>query len=241
MRRLFWTSGWDSTYRLLDLVIVQKQEVEPVYFINPQRISTGHEREAQKAILKSVEDAFEPTVSRRIAPVRFFQASSVDARLEQAKELAHALRTHTGRTFGDQYCWLHAVAQAENLTPLELGIVTEPSGNVGPILRENSIRDGDAWIVDPASSTPGIDLFRPFRFPILHLEKPRMRARAKKFGFYRQMKLTHFCHRPQTNGKPCGTCAPCRAVHRAGLGSRLHWKAHLRRVLSRYRVPLRRL
>ena len=34
-RRLLWTGGWDSTYRLLDLLLVQKQHVQPYYVEMP--------------------------------------------------------------------------------------------------------------------------------------------------------------------------------------------------------------
>ena len=36
---LFWTGGWDSTYRLLYLLIVEKKYVQPYYIIDLTRKS----------------------------------------------------------------------------------------------------------------------------------------------------------------------------------------------------------
>ena len=37
---LLWTSGWDSTFRLLQLVVEQKVSVQPIYIIDTGRAST---------------------------------------------------------------------------------------------------------------------------------------------------------------------------------------------------------
>jgi len=35
---LFWTGGWDSTFRLIQLVFVNKKTVHPYYIIDPAGI-----------------------------------------------------------------------------------------------------------------------------------------------------------------------------------------------------------
>ena len=45
---LLWTGGWDSTFRLLQRVLIDKQPIQPIYFVNPDRESV---REELKSIL----------------------------------------------------------------------------------------------------------------------------------------------------------------------------------------------
>src|SRR4249919_454123 len=42
--RLFWTGGWDSTYRLLWLLLVEGRHVEPIYLVDETRRSLHVER-----------------------------------------------------------------------------------------------------------------------------------------------------------------------------------------------------
>jgi len=40
---LLWTGGWDSTFRLLYLVFVEKRRVQPYYIVDTERRSTLNE------------------------------------------------------------------------------------------------------------------------------------------------------------------------------------------------------
>ncbi len=52
--RMFWTGGWDSTYRLLYLVLVKKQPVQPYYIIDPDRASFPTEIRAMVRIKEMI-------------------------------------------------------------------------------------------------------------------------------------------------------------------------------------------
>ncbi|HYD83353.1 MAG TPA: hypothetical protein VEA63_04860, partial [Opitutus sp.] len=47
---LLWTGGWDSTYRLLDLVLRKSRTVAPHYVVDPDRSGTIQELRAMRAI-----------------------------------------------------------------------------------------------------------------------------------------------------------------------------------------------
>ena len=49
---LLWTGGWDSTFRLLYHVLIDKQPVQPIYFINPDRQSLREELKSMALIRK---------------------------------------------------------------------------------------------------------------------------------------------------------------------------------------------
>ena len=40
---LLWTGGWDSTFRLLSLVLIKRKPVQPFYVIDVGRVSTIRE------------------------------------------------------------------------------------------------------------------------------------------------------------------------------------------------------
>jgi hypothetical protein len=47
---LLWSGGWDSTFRLLELILVRRRPVKPYYVIDSQRMSTGVELERRDRI-----------------------------------------------------------------------------------------------------------------------------------------------------------------------------------------------
>ena len=51
---LFWTGGWDSTFRLLQLVVEQGRLVQPYYIIDPNRLSLRHEIKAMSDIEQAI-------------------------------------------------------------------------------------------------------------------------------------------------------------------------------------------
>jgi hypothetical protein len=37
--KLLWTSGFDSTYRLIEIILVENKKAQPIYIIDEQRTS----------------------------------------------------------------------------------------------------------------------------------------------------------------------------------------------------------
>ena len=59
--RLFFTGGWDSTFRLLELLLVEKRPVQPIYVIDPDRWSLQEEQKAMADIKTTVVERFPET------------------------------------------------------------------------------------------------------------------------------------------------------------------------------------
>lgn len=68
--RLLWTSGWDSTFRLLQLVVEKGATVLPIYIISDRK-STPTEIETMNKIKKLTYKLFPETVGR-ILPTVFY-------------------------------------------------------------------------------------------------------------------------------------------------------------------------
>ena len=51
---VLWTGGWDSTYRVLELLFIEKKAVRPHYIVNPNRNSLVNEIRAMNRIRRRV-------------------------------------------------------------------------------------------------------------------------------------------------------------------------------------------
>lgn len=223
---LLWTGGWDSTYRLLELLCVHGREVQPHYILDEDRQSLRHELRTMAQIRGQV--AQRPGLAR-LHPTRFV------ARCEVAPDEAITAAFHRLRQrghLGSQYHWLARYAAQMAELPLELGFVNGSIGDfdIRPHIVERVI-DGETCLVLGEPDDPDLRIFERFRFPLIRLDKPALRAEAQRQGFADLLEQSWFCHRPTSAGRPCGLCAPCRAAVELGMADRLPTSAHLRRRL----------
>jgi hypothetical protein len=71
--QLLWTGGWDSSFRLLQLVLVERRPVRPIYVIDTGRPSTLFELRAMEAIRAGLLARLPD--SSPLAPIQFLMAS----------------------------------------------------------------------------------------------------------------------------------------------------------------------
>jgi hypothetical protein len=214
IHNVLWTSGWDSTYRVLELLLLEKQSVQPYYVVDHRRLSTSREIRAMDEIRRALEKHDEAAY-KRLAPPILIQRSSILPN-EQITRTYEALRTQGH--FGDQYDWLTRMAHQHDIRKLELCV--------------HSVDKFADFSKDP--------IFSVFSFPSLGLTKLDMRKRASEGGFLPLMEMTWFCHWP-IRDKPCGYCNPCRYTREEGLDYRLPPQTWLREKEFRLRKWMRRM
>ena len=240
--KLLWTSGWDSTYRLLDLVLVQKRAVQPYYFALERKTASVERR--TMAQIKQHLFAVRPETRELVLETIFVPMGDVphDA---QAWAALQRLRDAGGaRRVGWQYYEFAAAARHLGLSDLELGIHAEEGALWLAELEANVEKDGGVSRLVARPEPKELELFRRFAFPLLTLSKKDMEARAELGGFAELMEMTWFCHRPDRRGRACGLCAPCRLTMGQGLQRRIPAVNRIRhrllwpgiKILSRYRV-----
>src|SRR5690242_14777665 len=100
--KLLWTGGWDSTYRLLELVFKEQRAVEPYYVIDPFRLSTSIELDTQARIKEAIGYR-SSGAAQLIADTRIIQLSEI-APNETVTVAYNRLRQSAG--IGTQYEWL---------------------------------------------------------------------------------------------------------------------------------------
>jgi len=223
---VLWTGGWDSTYHVLDLVLVRQETVQTYYVVDPYRKSVGMELAAMRRIREAV-------LARCPESAALFPPPVITARgdIPADETVARSYRVLAASTgLGTQYEWLCRFAQSFGFGDMELcdegsiSPTTSPfycalryGGNVVPVTTASDFY----FILKEPPFLPAMQIFRGIRFPLLDKTKRMLARKAEESGFADLLELTWFCHSPTPDGQPCGVCHPCRQTREEGLGRRL--------------------
>ena len=216
---VLWTGGWDSTFRVLTLALVENRPVQPHYLLDPGRESSDFELAAMEAIRAEAHDRG----ARIEAP--FVQSVQDVPVSREAAEKQEALAAGYG--IGPQYLWLAEYAKQAGVECLELCIHVDDRAYSPMSVWQDLCEREEAEPIDAPES-----LFRFFSFPLPRTSKLEMLKEARRYGLENLMELTWFCHRPTRSGRPCGFCNPCRWTAEEGLARRLGPGAKLRRNIA---------
>jgi hypothetical protein len=225
---LLWTGGWDSTFRLLQLLLIHRVPVVPHYLEDPTRASTQIELRTMARIGDLVRETY-PHTRDLLQPPRIAAVADV----AEDAEIAGALREIRKRSYiGSQYAWLPAFCKHNAIVDMELGVHVDDKVQalLRPFAMEFEHPGGYRSIrVDPRhADSAEFRLFRYFSFPLFHIDKVGIGRQADAEGWGAIMDMTWFCHTP-VRGRPCGFCAPCVYTIEEGLARRVPVS---RRVLS---------
>lgn len=226
---LLWTSGWDSTFRLLQLVLLEKRKVQPHYLIDSGRKSRDIEIRAMDRMKKALFFRY-PFAQEYVLPTIFYNVADVQAN-SMIKESFKNIRLK--KPIGIQYEWLAEYCDQFRIKDAELCIVGHDSGSgvgklIVPLLENTDKKEhADLKISEKFKSTDEYMLFHFFNFPLIFTTKVDMYNIAKDDGFLDILCKTWFCHKPIFNRFSCGICNPCKDVVKDGLVFRLSF---IRRV-----------
>jgi hypothetical protein len=239
---LLWTGGWDSTFRLLQLLLLRGRTVQPCYVIDSNRLSTGTEL-LTMARLKQRLFAEHPETRKLLLPTRFKDLFDIQPNPDITAAFG---RIHQRTFLGSQYEGLARFC-ADAGIHAEVGL--ERGAGPGPaILEAFATRRGageDAYyeVDEIHEGSDEHTLLRWFNFPVFGLFKRDMQAIARQEGFEEFLQMTWFCHSPRANSRPCGVCNPCIFTMKDGMGARFPFTSRLRyhlRVRARVRDWLRK-
>ncbi|WP_368562890.1 hypothetical protein [Pseudoxanthomonas sp. UTMC 1351] len=225
---LLWTSGWDSTFQLLQLLLKHRLPVTPYYLEDSSRASTSTELQAMQRIRDALYDAF-PETRALLRPLRRFRVADLDS----DPDISEALRTIRSRVYlGSQYEWLALFCKHHGMADIELSVHIDDKVQavLAPFVRAYD-QGGKyrSFRMDPCHADKAeYTLFRYFSFPLFQIDKRAMARDAERADWSWIMDMTWFCHRP-VRGMPCGACAPCVYTIDEGLAWRV---PRSRRALS---------
>lgn len=217
---LLWTGGWDSTFQLLQLLLLYRRDVIPHYLVDPTRPSTRTELAAMERIRNALFDRY-PHTRQLLAPLQQFNIADLapDARITDA-----FARILAERFIGSQYEWLARFSNQQGIAQLELG-----AGQVGGRIHDAiapfvTQADGGGYrtyrLSPEYSETKEFLIFGGFSIPLFHVQKRNTADIARERGWFDILSMTWFCHRPHGT-EPCGYCNPCLYAVDEGFGWRI--------------------
>lgn len=218
-RPVFWTSGWDSTYMVIQLLRAG-DTVQPIYIYNPKRKSRHHELAALDCLSAIIPARIK---TGQLLPYRVVNLKDIEIDPGIARAFDEILETiPTGqRPLGYQYRYLASFLKQyhDEVPVVALGLEKALSPETcacSAVIRQFGALTPDMRI-DTQRSTPAlITLLGNFEFPIMNVTEPEMRQNVKDWGYEDIMREIWFCHRP-VKGKPCGFCNPCSSKIAGGM------------------------
>ncbi len=203
---LLWTGGWDSTFRLLELLLIERKCVQPYYIVDHERKSTEYEFKAMESIKAELFMKY-PEAGELLLPTKIGYRNKVKTD-EEITSKWKVLRSKF--ELGAQYEWLPLFAKQHGLNDLEIG--SEKKIKIGPwgkALRPELIGEGHNCRTKDELHLKELSILKYFRFPIFNKTKIDMERISKENDFFDIMRMIWFCHTPRKNGKPCELCQPC--------------------------------
>lgn len=210
---LFFTGGFDSTFRLLELVNnVNIEQIQPIYISadidhQDQNAQVGKRRSQEKEIL---------TINRIIAKLNSQKVNKLKIIEDEPKYsllLALTMRYLASKNIVRRpKCQIGAIAQytIENKIIGEVAIIE--TDFMRKSLSPYIVKDGDAkkLIDDIDKIRPSFWIFKNLRFPLIYKSKSDIFEIAKKNDWLHILEETWSCWYPQKNGTPCLKCPMCR-------------------------------
>ncbi|CAA0096948.1 7-cyano-7-deazaguanine synthase [BD1-7 clade bacterium] len=222
---LLWTGGWDSTFQLLRLLLIQKRSVSPFYLIDAKRASTGEEILAMSRIKNMLLQNY-PHTKQLLCPTLFYAVEDIS---EDADITGAYKSIRQKKHIGSQYDWLARFCKEKSLFDIQLCVESynnpdKKHFNIDDVLTEQHDGYQDIYYIDERfRDTEEGEVFSRFSFPIINLTKSEMLKNTNENMWGDIMNLTWFCHSP-SNKKPCGKCNPCVLAYREGFGSRIPFR-----------------
>lgn len=212
--KLLWTGGFDSTFRLLQLLLSEGKKVQPYYIIDKNRKSTDVEFRTMDRIRKLIVSNY-PITNDLFKFTKYYFVDQINI----DKKINAAWRSiKNDRHIGEQYRWLASFCKQYQISDIELSIQKHEYHKK----RENSIVNILSGEAIPENMST---LFKYFSFPLKDLSKKDMMTIARKNEWTSILNKTWFCHRPITlpgfKAIPCGGCNPCIIATEEGFSDRI--------------------
>lgn len=235
---IFWTGGLDSTYRMVQLSLLDVN-VQPYYLFDDTLKSKNNELRAINKLLKLIRE--NKQTKANILDLIIVKEIAPDKDIYNAwEQLSDTYR------LGTQYERIARFADQNNLN-VELSLEKTPDGRASnAILGETKLKEYHSpcgineFYIDVNNSSPqGVMIFRNMRMPmeLFNTTKVEEINFLKSNGYEDVFLNTWFCHDPVL-GMPCGHCNPCKDALNEGIAYRV---PYIGRFLGRIRDVYRKI
>jgi hypothetical protein len=232
---LLWTGGWDSTFQLLQLLLIYRSSVTPYYLIDSGRKSLGIELKTMELIKEILFEEY-PYTKKLLDPIHYADLEEIIPDSDITNAFQEILRE---KQIGLQYERIARLCKELGINDMQLSIEKSviPDTNhwdhkIDQYLTKETINAQTVYKIDPKFKTINeFIIFRYFVFPLIYISKNDMLTISNEQGWRNIMNKTWFCHNPTCNKQPCGKCKPCLLVIKDNFGWRIK---PIRRLISIY-------
>lgn len=215
---IFWTGGFDSTFRVCQLLFDEKKKVQPIYLLcddvdSPSTNMIDHRKNTDKE-LESMEKIKNylltkyPDIGRRLNKLLIVNKIPINFEYDKMAQIVHNKLGYFARTY-TQY---ERMARFSKYYPgkyIEVGVDKCGTGLDRATKKYRIGKGGSCRIRDNLYGNDRCMLiFKKFRMPIVHLDKKEMYNIALKGSYEDILGMTWSCWMP-INGNPCGRCEMC--------------------------------
>ena len=212
---IFWTGGYDSTFRLCQALIDEKKIVQPIYVSDiidnlPQsstrRKNQKFEMNSMKKIINTLHQKF-PYTRGTLLPLINIKKVNI------SNKIAHNMRIlKKQKRVRRAVCQYGALAQVtKNLNKnIEICVENEPGSMLNKTMKGKLRCKGQMCYLKKGlrGYNNSLNIFNKFVFSTIKLSKKDMLNIAKRGNYANILKLTWSCWYPKNN-KPCGKCIMC--------------------------------
>jgi len=213
---LYWTGGYDSTFRLCELLLIHHRPVQPIYLSSlidnyptgrAQRRNQSFEMESMNQIIQWIHTTQPPSISSLLFPLRIV-SDSIPYSSPVSKAMNYFYSIGTLRR---PICQYGALAQyaLSHPSPIEICVEKDPLHSAMYKTVAHLVDSVTHQLPMPSSPEDPYWIFHPLRFSIIHRTKEEMRRIARQHHFDPVLFLTWSCWYPTETGSPCGRCMMC--------------------------------
>ena len=216
---VYWTGGFDSTYRLIEMLVVERKTVQPIYVSlvldndceseescskRWLRRNRKEERKAMRTIRKKLNNSY-PYTNETMMPT-----IEVDKPIEDQKfnykfeQKFYKDNLWPKKRRKHQYLFLSKYATYHKRY-IDIGVLGIHEGTkFAEFLKDNLRREEGNYVIPDKEHA-----LHYLKFPLYGRSKERLLYDAKLFGFANILEETWSCWFPN-DGKPCKKCPMCR-------------------------------
>lgn len=210
---IFWTGGWDSTYRVVELSR-QKVTVQPVYVLDETRKSNERELKAIETITNMLNEREE--TQGEILPVKIIKVKDIPENSDITEKVNVLRKTYN---WGEQHEWTARVATMYPGIEMCIEKILKGYMPTRKIICDHGkvVLGPHGYVVDKENSDEYLIAgLGNITLPIFETTEVEMLENIREWGYEDVMENIWFCHRP-INGKPCGLCSPCHTKYDSGM------------------------
>jgi len=223
---LYWTGGYDSTFRLCEMLLNERKIVQPFYVSLALdndcqteesctkvwvRRNRKEEKQAMLRIRRELGRLY-PKAAARLLPTIYIDTDIDDDSFNKAFDAKfYEDNLWPGKRKKHQYLFLSKFAYYHKL-PIDIGVLgIHDKSKFAQFLQANLIQYKSGPLQSKNYKIKQPEHFMEYlRFPLFGRSKSDLLAKAKKHGYDNILKYTWSCWFPNKSGTPCGKCPMCK-------------------------------